>query len=120
MHISHEAAMRPNKCSLLLVAAYFAGCSNALVCYLCTNSDPAFSSYDPECGFPDYSNTDHVDSGEVWTNCYTSVDAVTGVVWRYEGYGFPGGYCDYYGNGTSCFCTSNLCNTDLCESCLDF
>ncbi|CAL4078460.1 unnamed protein product [Meganyctiphanes norvegica] len=94
----------------------------SLECFYCQNSDPSLDNYDPTCNSPYYQgNTFKCLS---CNSCYMKVLEDTSVVVRGAMNGvFQDGQC-LYGtidelgmDYTECYCTSDLCNTSLCEEC---
>ncbi|CAL4063232.1 unnamed protein product [Meganyctiphanes norvegica] len=94
--------------SLMIIS----GCS-CITCYKCSNR-AQLDDYDPDCGMPDYSGaTVQCDD---CTSCRTEI-YLDGDVYRVGWKGSVEDECIYYSDSTECYCTTDLCNLDLCDQC---
>merc|ERR1712215_48843 len=106
--------------TLALAALVNQGSTAGIHCYTCSTRDVSppnpFLPYDPNCGSADYSDPAFDNNWIMSDCCHITVHGDTvirdGAIW-----GHSDGECIVDGSKVSCFCTTDNCNTGLCEHC---
>ncbi|CAL4124714.1 unnamed protein product [Meganyctiphanes norvegica] len=98
---------------LILAACFTAGA--AIWCYDCQSYWPHWSNFDPECELSDYDGKQALCYGcdTCWTRLMANGSVYRGV-WAEPR---NDGVCDSNDDYVQCFCTSERCNTQLCDQC---
>merc|ERR1712212_1233004 len=106
--------------TFLLLAALTSGVRGRR-CYSCsTNPSWVTPPYQPECGDDYYDGNTAVSEDNYYDQCFVQIEARTGYVNRRltrnrtEGGNYATGY---YEDSLMCVCSSNKCNTGICDEC---
>ncbi|CAL4070056.1 unnamed protein product [Meganyctiphanes norvegica] len=106
--------------SILLFAAaavYQSSAEGPIICYACSSYESGIDIYDPECANDDYNGQMLAVDGFGDYTCFTEV-ALDGRIRRsFSESNYQDGYCWNTGLSTRCYCTADICNSDLCQHC---